>query len=124
MVVLTTGKVSIVGLNINVQAVLKIGSNVQHPEVLKMRSAGAQEKNGSRDVDQDLEYNECPDRPLLSSRVGMGNAEKERAKAKTAEHGTEITPYQRNESIFECIVPMVGLQVVDMTAKPVVERNL
>jgi hypothetical protein len=105
---LTTSKVGIVRLNLDVQAVVEVISKMEEEHVFEMGSAGAQEEDGCQNVDNDLENDKSPDRPFLGSRICFGDTKEKGTKRQSSEHGTEVTPDQRDEAVLESEISLIG----------------
>ena len=77
---LTTGKISIVCLNADVQAVVEVVSKMEEEHVFKMSTTSAQEKDRCQNVDKDLKNDKSPDGPFLGSRICFGDTKKKGTK--------------------------------------------
>jgi hypothetical protein len=84
---LTTSKVGIVGLNIQRHAVFDISDQIPCKDDFKVCAADAKEKENSKSVNNDLNHDECPDRPLLGLGVRVTNAQQECAEAEPTKQG-------------------------------------
>jgi hypothetical protein len=74
---LTTGEVSIVRLNTDIQAIVVVVAKVEEKQVFEMSSTSAQKEDRCHYIDNDLENDKGPDGPFLGSRIGFGDTKKE-----------------------------------------------